>query len=278
MATPTNGITPEVIRDFMPPYHLSADLLAATIAALPRPPPDSTTAWRRARLTRLFQEVTDLHPADAAQASLAAQFLTTRELADAYKARTHTPGLDFNQACRLGRIAVDLLRSAAQLERTLTRRQNMPTAFFGVVVQDEVDIPALEAIWASQTPAADGAGSPASAGPRSPASASTPPPATPQPATATTPLDPSPDPQPDPEPTPPTAPQLQAPPDQSPDPATQPGEPPAGEPPAGEPPAPPRTRPAGPDWVFERLDQGLGYSREVLRRRTAADPLPDPAE
>ena len=60
---------------------------------------------------------------------------------------------------------------------------------------------------------------------------------------------------------------------QSPDPATQPG-----EPPAGEPPAPPRTRPAGPDWVFERLDQGLGYSREVLRRRTAADPLPDPAE
>jgi hypothetical protein len=30
--------------------------------------------------------------------------------------------------------------------------------------------------------------------------------------------------------------------------------------------------------VFERLDQGLGYSREVLRRRTAADPLPDPAE
>ena len=259
MATPTNGITPEVIRDFMPPYHLSADLLAATIAALPRPPPDSTTAWRRARLTRLFQEVTDLHPADAAQASLAAQFLTTRELADAYKVRAHTPGLDFNQVCRLGRIAVDLLRSAAQIDRTLTRRQNMPTAFFGVVVQDEVDIPALEAIWASQTPA--------SASPSSPASASTPPPATPQPAIATTPLDPRPDPQPDPEPTPPTPPQLQAQPAQSPDPATQPG----------EPPAPPRTRSAGPDWVFERLDQGLGYSREVLRRRTAADPLPEPA-
>jgi len=260
MATPSNGITPEVIRDFMPPYHLSPDLLAATIAALPRPPPDSTTAWRQARLTRLFQEVTDLHPADAAQASLAAQFLTTRELADAYKARTHTPGLDFNQACRLGRIAVDLLRSAAQLERTLTRRQNMPTAFFGVVVQDEVDIPALETIWVTQPPAAAGAGSPTSA--------STPPPATPQPATALAPLDPSPDPQPDPEPTPPTAPQLQAQPDQSPDLTTQPG----------EPPATPNTRPAGANWMIEQLDQGPGYTREVLRRRTVADPLPDPAE
>jgi hypothetical protein len=210
----------------------------------------------------LFQEVTDLHPADAAQASLAAQFLTTRELADTYKARAHTPGLEINQMCRLGRIAVDLLRSAAQLDRTLARRQNMPTAFFGVVVQDEVDIPALETIWANQTPAAAGPNSPASA------SASTPPPATPQPAAAATPLDPSPDPQPDPDPTPPTAPQLQTPPDQPPDPTTPPN----------EPPATPRTRPAGPDWVFERLDQGPGYTREVLRRRTPADPLPESAE
>src|SRR5580658_783607 len=83
MSTPSNGITPEVIRDFMPPYHLSPDLLAATTAALPAPPPDSTTAWRQIRLTRLLQEVTDLHPADAAQARLATQLLTTRELADA---------------------------------------------------------------------------------------------------------------------------------------------------------------------------------------------------
>jgi hypothetical protein len=249
MATASNGITPEVIRDFMPPYHLSADLLAATIAALPRPPPGSTAAWREARLTRLFQEVTDLHPADAAQASLATQFLTTRVLADAYKARAHTPDLDINQMCRLGRITAELLRSAAQLERTLARRQKLPTAFLGVVIQDEVDIPALETLWASGIPAAAGTGSPAAA-----TTATTPPPATPQPATATTSLDPSPDPQPDPQPTP--AP-LQAQPAQSPD-STP----------------PPRTRPAGPDWVFERLDQGPGYTREVLRRRTPADPLP----
>jgi hypothetical protein len=30
--------------------------------------------------------------------------------------------------------------------------------------------------------------------------------------------------------------------------------------------------------MIEHLDQGPGYTREVLRRRTAADPLPDPAE
>jgi len=29
MSLPTNGITPEVIRESMPPYQLSADLLAA---------------------------------------------------------------------------------------------------------------------------------------------------------------------------------------------------------------------------------------------------------
>ena len=71
---------------------------------------------------------------------------------------------------------------------------------------------------------------------------------------------------PDPQPAPP--PQLQSQPAQSPDPTTQPA----------EPPAPPRTRAAGAHWMIEHLDQGPGYTREVLRRRTAADPLPEPAE
>jgi hypothetical protein len=44
MSEPSNGITAEVIRGVMPPYHLSADLLQATFAALPRPPPDATPA------------------------------------------------------------------------------------------------------------------------------------------------------------------------------------------------------------------------------------------
>jgi len=260
MSIPSNGITREVILDFMPPYHLSADILAATIAALPPPPPGSTPAWRQARLSRLFQEVIDLHPADAAQASLATQFLTTRVLADAYKARAHTPDLDIDQMCRLGRTADALLRSAAGLERTLARRQKLPTPFFGTVIQDEVDIPALEAIWSSGIPAAAATVSPASASADAPA-ATTPPPAPPQPATAPDPVDPPPDP-------PPAAPpQIQAQPDQSPDPATQPE----------KPPATPHTRPAGANWVIQHLDQGPGYTREVLRPRTAADPLPEPA-
>src|SRR5580693_7958651 len=139
MATPTNGITPEVIRDFMPPYRLSPDLLAATIATLPAPPPGSTAAWRQARL--------------------APQLLSTRELIDAYKARAHVPDLELNEMCRLGRTADALLRSAATLERTLAHHQKMPAAFFGVVIQDEVDIPALEAIWASRIPTSASANS-----------------------------------------------------------------------------------------------------------------------
>jgi hypothetical protein len=146
MSIPSNAITPGVIHGVMPPYRLSHDLMAATIAALPAPPPDSTPAWRQARLTRLLEEVAALRPADAAQARLAAQLLTTRELADAYVARAHAPGLDIDQMCRLGRAAVDLLRSAATLDRVLARQQQMPVALFGNVVQDEVDLPAPKAI------------------------------------------------------------------------------------------------------------------------------------
>jgi hypothetical protein len=38
MTLPSNGITAEVIREMMPPYALSTDLLAATFAVLPPPP------------------------------------------------------------------------------------------------------------------------------------------------------------------------------------------------------------------------------------------------
>ncbi len=274
MSTPSNGITPEVIRGVMPPYHLSRDLLAATIAALPPPPPDSTTAWRQARLTRLLQEIVALKPADAAQARIAAQLLTARELADVFTARALAPNLEINQMCRLGRTAAELLRSADRLDRTLSRHQQMPVPFYGTVIQDEVDIPTLEALWAGGIPATATTGVPACAEAGSPASASAdaptsttatePPPATPQPATALDPVGP----RPDPEPAPLMPPELPAPrDDQSLHPATH----------SEKPPATPRTRPAGASWVFEPLDQGPGWSREVLRRRTAADPLPEPA-
>ena len=46
MSQPSNGITPEVIRQVMPPYQLSPDLLQATLAAIPRPPPGATPASR----------------------------------------------------------------------------------------------------------------------------------------------------------------------------------------------------------------------------------------
>jgi hypothetical protein len=264
MSIPSNGITPEVIRGVMQPYRLSPDLMAATIAALPAPPPNSTTAWRQARITRQLQEIAALKPADAAQAHIAAQILTTRELADAFTARAQAPNLEINQMCRLGRTGAELLRSAAALDRTLARHQQMPTPFYGTVIEDEVDIPVLEAIWASGTPAPSSAGAPAS-------TAITPPPATPKPAPrrpgplalvpAVNPSEPRPDAQPAPPPP------LQTQPAHSPAPAPQPN----------QLPTPPRTRAAGANWVFESLDQGPGYTREVLRPRTAADPVPEPA-
>jgi len=254
MSIPSNGITPEVIRDSMAPYLLSPDLLHATFAALPAPPPDATPAWRRARVTRLAAEIVAPMPANAEQARISAEFLIFRELSDTFAKASQAPGQTGEQRCRLGRTASGLMRTAIELRRSLARLQQKPAPFFGTVEDHEVDLAAVDAMWG-----------------RHPGQLAEPPPASPPrqpPRGATPPLtqaDPAPT-IPDPQPAPP--PQLHAQPARSPDPTTQPG----------EPPAPPRTRPAGANWMFEQLDQGPGYTREVLRRRTAADPLPEPAE
>ena len=75
MTPPTNGITADVIRDVMPPYELSADLLAAALASIPRPPPGATQAWRQVRTLRFVREIAGLMPADAPQARIAEQIL-----------------------------------------------------------------------------------------------------------------------------------------------------------------------------------------------------------
>jgi hypothetical protein len=145
MSVPSNGITPEVIREMMPPYQLSADLLAATFAAVPAPPPGATQAWRLERATRLVQEIAGLMPADAPQARIAAEIVIVREAADDTFAWANAPGLTVDQVCRLRRTAGGLTVSAAALELTLARHQQRPVPFFGTVLVDGVDVGALAA-------------------------------------------------------------------------------------------------------------------------------------
>jgi hypothetical protein len=147
MTPPTNGITPEVVREMMPPYELSADLLAAAFASIPPPPPGATQAWRQERAARLVQEIAGLMPADAPQARIAAQILIVREATDDTFARVNTPGLTVEQVCRLRRIGGALTVSAAVLERVLWRHQQRPVPFFGTVLPDAIDVPALAAGW-----------------------------------------------------------------------------------------------------------------------------------
>ena len=149
MSLPSSGITQDLIREMMPPYNLSNDLLQAMFAALPPPPRDATAAWRQARITRLLHEVTAFMPADAAQARLATEILIARGLADALTARAHEPGVTVEQMCRLSRSSAELVRTAALVERTLARHQQKPVAFFGTVMADEVDVAALDAVWCS---------------------------------------------------------------------------------------------------------------------------------
>jgi len=147
MSIPSNGITSEVIRGVMPHYHLNTDLLGETLRVLPRPPPNASTPWRHARITRLVQEIGGLMPADAPQARIAAQLVIVREIADDTFHRSNAPGLTIGQVCQLRRIGDNLARTALNAERTLTRRQSKPAPFFGTVEADAVDIAALDAGW-----------------------------------------------------------------------------------------------------------------------------------
>src|SRR5271165_21303 len=158
MTIPSNGITPEVIREMMPPYHLSQDLLEGTFAALPPPPPDATPAWRETRATRLIAEIATLMPATAGQARMAAQVLVLRELADNLARQVYAPGVSVAEMYRMSRGAGELARSATMLGQELTRCQQTPAPFFGTVVAEGVDVAAVVAGWGSKAPRKAAAG------------------------------------------------------------------------------------------------------------------------
>ncbi len=158
MSQPSNGITPEVIREMMPPYQFSPDLLEATLAALPPPPPDASPDWRQARITRLMQEVSTLMPANAAQARTAADILIVRGLAATIAARANAPDLTLPQMCRVARAAGELVRTAGGLVRSLERSQQKPAAFFGTVLADAVDVAAVDKAWCGASRARPAAG------------------------------------------------------------------------------------------------------------------------
>jgi hypothetical protein len=147
MNIPSNGITADVIRESMPPYHFSPDLLEATFAALPPPPPDATSAWRAARIARLSEEISSRMPANASQAWTAADIVILRELACSIALRAYDPELTGPQMARMGRAAAEVERSAEVLARGLERTQQKPAPFFGTVLADEVDIATVDAAW-----------------------------------------------------------------------------------------------------------------------------------
>ena len=67
MSHPSTGITLRTIQEAMPEYHIDTDLIGGVLTAMPPLPPDASAAWRRARLTRVIEEVAARVPMDAAQ-------------------------------------------------------------------------------------------------------------------------------------------------------------------------------------------------------------------
>jgi hypothetical protein len=262
MAIPSNGITADLIRGIMPPYHLSDDLLQGTFAALPPPPADASPAWRLAHIKRLTAEITALKPADAGQARMAAGILILRELVDTVIARAYAPDVTIEQMCRASRSSAELVRTAGVLVRTLERSQQKPVPFYGTVIEDEVDLAAVDRVWCGGTPASAGAGpvkreaapavAAAPASEAAPAVGVEPEPPGDQPGAAPLAVDVEPSPAVMPTPlSADTA--VRARPGRSPEPAARPG----------------RDAGATPEWTTTRLDQGPSWTLEVVRPRAS---------
>ena len=169
----------------------------------------------------------------------ASQILIYRELADTVATQAHASVTNPPLLCRLARTAATLGQTAAMLERSLIRYHQKPAPFFGTVLSDAVDIPAVDAMWCGNPgqppPAPDAAV-------RHPPDPPTPsPPAQPTPpAAALTPTEPQPQPDPPPDPA---------------------------EDPAPDAPAPDAATTS--EWTRTPLDSGPGWSREVLRHRSS---------
>jgi hypothetical protein len=91
MSQLSNRITPEVIRSVMPPHRLSPALVPAALAALLRPPQDTTRLARRPHRAPAPGNC-NLMPANAMPARIAARSIISRKLAHALATLAHTPG------------------------------------------------------------------------------------------------------------------------------------------------------------------------------------------
>ncbi len=131
---------------------------------MPPPPADASPAWRRARLTRIIEEVAARVPMDAAQGHLAGQLVVVQFLADDMVGRITAPGLPLAERRLVARTADDLLRSVVRLERALERRQARVMPFRDVGAVGGFDLAALDGVWCRGVPVAAGTGSRAAAG------------------------------------------------------------------------------------------------------------------
>ncbi len=174
MPDPSNGITFRTIQEAMPDYHITQDLLDGVLTAMPPPPADASPSWRRARLTRIIEEIAARVPMDPAQGHLAGQLVVVQFLADDMMERLMTPGLPLAERRLTARTTDDLLRSVVRLERALERRQTRVMPFRDVGAVAGFDLDALDGVWCRGTPAAAAAGARAAA-------AEAPPPAAPEP-------------------------------------------------------------------------------------------------
>jgi hypothetical protein len=179
MADPSNGITFRTIQEAMPEYHIEADLLGGVLTAMPPPPADASPAWRRARLTRIIEEVAARVPMDAAQGHLAGQLVVVQFLADDMLGHLTTPELPLAERRVASRTADDLLRSVVRLERALERRQMRVMPFRDVGAVGGFDLDAMDDVWCRLVPAA---AADAVTPPTAPAPEAVPPPGPPEPA------------------------------------------------------------------------------------------------
>jgi hypothetical protein len=140
-------ITRRDAQDATPEDHVNHNLLDDLLRALPPPPDGATVAWRHAYLRRVVEELAAFAPFTSMDAMMATQIVVCRHLAARTASQSVDPMMSMKVAAEMRRSVQALLRIAGQMERLLPRRRTAEMPGNQVLVEIQVDLTALDAVW-----------------------------------------------------------------------------------------------------------------------------------
>jgi hypothetical protein len=121
MSLVLGGIAPRCRPPTVAKNSLDAALLDAVLAQIALPKASAGAGWRHPRRRRIVEAIAAYNPTNGAQATLVAQIVSARLLAEDTVRRATVPGLAEAQVAAMRRAIGTLMRTADQAEHTLLR-------------------------------------------------------------------------------------------------------------------------------------------------------------